>query len=602
MKEQNNRTHLKFFGIGRIVPFLKPQKNLLLLMVFFGLTGSATDIILPLFQRYALNHYIADGVFDTIVLFVILYLATILFASLSNYISCSLATIIEMRVNRSLRQTGFRHLQTLSFSYFNQNSVGYIHARLMSDTSRIGGLVSWTLVDCIWRISYLIGAIGMMFVLSARLALMVLSILPLFVLLYAFFQKKLIKVNREVREVNSRITGNFNEGITGAKTIKSLAIEDKMAQRFTDETENMRTKTVQASRLRGMFAGTMNLASSIALAIVLWQGGYIAAEEMGTFSAFMSYAQGMMEPLRWLVDIVSDLITTQVNIERFTNLLAVKSDVIDTSEVIEKYGDSFDPKRENWEELKGDIEFKDVTFQYPDGDETVLENFSLKVPFGTHLAIVGETGAGKSTLINLVCRFYEPTKGQVLIDGRDARERSQLWLHSAIGYVLQTPHLFSGTVRENLLMGKADATEEEIWAAIRAVSAEDVIAHLEHGLDTDVGEGGDLLSTGEKQLISFARAVLADPRILILDEATASVDTMTEARIQAAMEGVTAGRTSLMIAHRLSTVRNADVILVVRGGRIVEQGTHDELIARKGYYFELYTRQYEDETTAQLLG
>ena len=602
MKEQNNKTHLKFFGIGRIVPFLKPQKNLLLLMVFFGLTGSATDIILPLFQRYALNHYIAEGVFDTIVIFVILYLITILFAALSNYISCSLATIIEMRVNRSLRQTGFRHLQTLSFSYFNQNSVGYIHARLMSDTSRIGGLVSWTLVDCIWRISYLIGAIAMMFVLNARLALMVLSILPLFVLLYAFFQKKLIKVNREVREVNSRITGNFNEGITGAKTIKSLAIEDKMAQRFTDETENMRTKTVQASRLRGMFAGTMNLASSIALAIVLWQGGYIAAEEMGTFSAFMSYAQGMMEPLRWLVDIVSDLITTQVNIERFTNLLAVKSDVIDTPEVIEKYGDSFDPKRENWEELKGDIEFKDVTFQYPDGDETVLENFSLKVPFGTHLAIVGETGAGKSTLINLVCRFYEPTKGQVLIDGRDARGRSQLWLHSAIGYVLQTPHLFSGTVRENLLMGKADATEEEIWAAIRAVSAEDVIAHLEHGLDTDVGEGGDLLSTGEKQLISFARAVLADPRILILDEATASVDTMTEARIQAAMEGVTAGRTSLMIAHRLSTVRNADVILVVRGGRIVEQGTHDELIAKKGYYFELYTRQYEDETTAQLLG
>ena len=600
MKEQKT-VHLKFFGIGRILPFLKKVRHLIFIMIFFGITGSATDIILPLFQRYALNHYIAEGVFDTIVIFVILYLATILFASLSNYISCALATIIEMRVNRQLRQTGFRHLQTLSFSYFNQNSVGYIHARLMSDTSRIGGLVSWTLVDCIWRISYLVGAIVMMFVLNTRLALMVLSVLPLFVVLYSIFQKKLIAVNREVREVNSRITGNFNEGITGAKTIKSLAIEDKMEQRFTEETENMRARTVQASRLRGLFAGTMNLASSIALAIILWQGGYIAAEEMGTFSAFMSYAQGMMEPLRWLVDIISDLITTQVNIERFTNLLAVKSDVIDTPEVIETYGDSFDPRRENWEELKGDIEFRDVTFQYPDGDETVLEHFSLKIPFGTHLAIVGETGAGKSTLINLVCRFYEPTEGQVLIDGRDARERSQLWLHSAIGYVLQTPHLFSGTVRENLLMGKSDATEEELWNAIRAVSAEDVIAHLEKGLDTDVGEGGDLLSTGEKQLISFARAVLADPRILILDEATASVDTMTEAKIQAAMEGVTAGRTSLMIAHRLSTVRNADVILVVRNGRIVEQGTHTQLLEKRGYYYELYTRQYEDEATAQIL-
>ena len=601
MKEQKT-THLKFFGIGKILPFLKKVRYLILIMVFFGLTGSATDIILPQFQRYALDHYIAEGVFDTIGIFVCLYILTLLAAAGSNYISCSLATIIEMRVNRELRQTGFRHLQTLSFSYFNQNSVGYIHARLMSDTSRIGGLVSWTLVDCTWRISYLVGAIVMMLVMNTRLALMILSILPLFVVFYAIFQKKLIRVNREVREVNSRITGNFNEGITGAKTIKSLAIEDKMEQRFTEETENMRKKTVQASRLRGLFAGTMNLASSIALAIVLWKGGYIAAEEMGVFSVFMSYAQGMMEPLRWLVDIVSDLITTQVNIERFTNLLAVKSDVIDSPEVIEKYGDSFNPKKENWEELKGDIEFKNVTFQYPDGEEKVLENFSLKVPFGTHLAIVGETGAGKSTLVNLVCRFYEPTAGQVLIDGRDARERSQLWLHSAIGYVLQTPHLFSGTVRENLLMGRPDATEEEIWAAIRAVSAEDVIAHLEKGLDTDVGEGGDLLSTGEKQLISFARAVLADPKILILDEATASIDTMTEAKIQAAMESVTAGRTSLMIAHRLSTVRNADVILVVRGGKIVEQGKHEELLKKQGYYFELYTRQYEDETTAQLLG
>ena len=506
-----------------------------------------------------------------------------------------------MRVNRELRQTGFTHLQTLSFSYFNQNSVGYIHARLMSDTSRIGSLVSWTMVDCVWRISYLVGAIVTMLWMNTRLALMVLCILPLLLLLFSLFQKNLIHVNREVREINSRITSNFNEGITGAKTIKSLAIEAKMEQKFMEETCNMRRKTVQASRLRGLFAGTMNLASSVALAIVLWKGGYIAVTEMGTFSVFMSYAQGMMEPLRWLVDIISDLITTQVNIERFTNLLAVRSDVIDTPEVIEKYGDSFDPKKENWEELKGDITFENVTFQYPDGEETVLENFSLEVPFGTHLAIVGETGAGKSTLVNLVCRFYEPTQGRVLIDGRDARERSQLWLHSAIGYVLQTPHLFSGTVRENLLMGNPDATEAQIWEAIRAVSAEDVIAHLENGLDTDVGEGGDLLSTGEKQLISFARAILADPRILILDEATASVDTMTEAKIQAALEQVTADRTCLMIAHRLSTVRNADMILVVKNGRIVEQGNHTQLLKQKGYYYELYTRQYEDETTAKIL-
>ena len=600
MAEQKSK-HLKFFGIGRILPYLSKVKKLIAAMVVFGLTGSLTDIILPLFQRYALDHFVGQGVFDTVAVFTVLYLLTILAAAVSNYIACALAIIVEMRTNRELRQRGFDHLQTLSFSYFNQNSVGYIHARLMSDTSRIGSLVSWTLVDCVWRISYLIGAIVVMIALNPKLAAMVLSILPLLTVLFSIFQKRLIHVNREVREINARITGNFNEGITGAKTIKSLAIEDKMEARFRDETQSMRSKSVQASRLRGLFSGTMNLASSIALAIVLWKGGYIAAEELGTFSVFMSYAQGMMEPLRWLVDIISDLITTQVNIERFTGLLAVKSDVTDTPEVVERYGDILDPKRKNWEELKGDIEFRDVSFQYPDGDETVLDHFSLKIPLGSQLAIVGETGAGKSTLVNLVCRFYEPTQGQVLIDGRDARERSQLWLHSSIGYVLQTPHLFSGTVRENLLMGNPAATEEEIWNAIRAVSAEDVIAHLEKGLDTDVGEGGDLLSTGEKQLISFARAILADPRILILDEATASVDTLTEAKIQAALASVTEGRTCLMIAHRLSTVRGADMILVVKNGRIVEQGTHTELLKLQGYYYELYTRQYEDETAARIL-
>ena len=593
--------HLKFFGIGKILPFLTKVRGQIFVMVCLAFVSSLIDILIPQFQRYALDNYIATGVMSTIIPFVIAYITVILTAAVVNYISCAQATIVEMKVNRELRQNGFRHLQTLSFSYFNQNSVGYIHARLMSDTGRIGGLVSWTLIDCTWRVSYLVGVVFMMIRMNAELAMMILATVPLLVVLFSVFQKKLIHVNREVREVNSRITSNFNEGIMGAKTIKSLAIEDKMEQRFTDETNTMRDKSIRASRLRGLFSGTMNFASSVALAIVLWKGGYIALEEMGTFSVFMSYAQGMMEPLRWLVDIVSDLITTQVNIERFTNLLAVKSDVVDTPEVVEKYGDCFEPKKENWESIKGDIEFRDVTFQYPDGDETVLENFSLSIPFGTHLAIVGETGAGKSTLVNLVCRFYEPTKGQLLIDGRDARERSQLWLHSAIGYVLQTPHLFSGTVRENLLMGNPNATEDEIWNAIRTVSADEVIAHLENGLDTDVGEGGDLLSTGEKQLISFARAILADPRILILDEATASVDTMTEAKIQAAMESVTAGRTCLMIAHRLSTVRNADLILVVKNGKIVEQGTHAELLKKHGYYHELYTRQYEDEATAKIL-
>ncbi|MBR2047308.1 MAG: ABC transporter ATP-binding protein [Oscillospiraceae bacterium] len=602
MSQKKRTKHLQFFGIGLILPYLKNVSRLILIMLFFGLLGTVGDIVLPLFQRYALDHFVAEGTMEGVGLFIGAYLLTLVFAAGSNFTSGYVATVVEMRVNRDLRQIGFRHLQTLSFSYFNQNSVGYIHSRLISDTSRIGVLLSWIMVDFIWRGAYLVGAVVMMLVLNWRLAVLVLMVMPVFVLLFSLFQNRLESVNRDIREINAQITSDFNEGIMGAKTIKSLSIEEKMESRFLSHTAKMRKTTVRAARLRGLFSGTMSMATGVTLAILLWKGGYIAATEIGTFSVFMSYAQGMMEPLRGLVDLVSELITTQVNIERFTNLLAVQSDVVDTPEVVERYGDTFEPKQENWEELSGDIEFRDVTFRYPDGEETVLEHFSLKIPFGTHLAIVGETGAGKSTLVNLVCRFYEPTRGQILIDGRDVRERSQLWLHSAIGYVLQTPHLFSGTVRENLLMGNPNASDEQLMEAIRMVSAEDVIAHLEKGLDTDVGEGGDLLSTGEKQLISFARAILADPRILILDEATASIDTMTEARIQSAMERMISGRTCLMIAHRLSTVRNADLILAVRDGKIVEQGTHAQLLERRGYYYELYTRQNEEETTARILG
>ncbi len=603
MKQTSKETRsLPFFGVGKLLPYLRPYRAVLCAMIVCGLCGSAVDVALPLFQRYALNHFVKEGTLDTLPLYIVLYTAAVLLAGATNYVACSRAMQVEVSVNRDLRNAAFNHLQTLSFSYFNQNSVGYIHARLMSDTSRIGSLVSWSLMDSVWHLSYLVGAVAVMLAVNARLALLVMTILPLIVLLFSVFQKQLIHVNREVREINSKITGNFNEGITGAKTIKSLVVEDTIRRDFVADTARMRRKSVHASRLRGLFAATMNLASSLALAIVLWRGGYIAAEEVGTFSMFMSYAQGMMEPVRWIIDAISDLITTQVNIERLMRLLETKSDVQDTPEVVERYGDSFSPNKENWEPMRGDVEFRDVSFRYPDGEDYVLEHFNLKIPFGTNIAIVGETGAGKSTLVNLVCRFFEPTEGQVLIDGRDARERSQLWLHSAIGYVLQTPHLFSGTVRENLLYGNPGATEEQIDRALRLVSAKEVVDRLENGLDSDVGEGGDLLSTGEKQLISFARAILAEPRILVLDEATASVDTITEQKIQSAIDTIISGRTSIVIAHRLSTIKNADLILVVKDGRIVEQGTHAELLHRRGYYHALYTRQYEDEATSSLLG
>ena len=595
------RSGLPFFGIGKIIPYLARYKKRVYAMLFCGLLGSVVDIAQPILQRYSINHFIGGGTLDTLPWFIAIYFGTILLSAAANYISCTDATCLEVWIDRDLRNDAFAHLQTLSFSYFNQNSVGYIHARVISDSSRIGTLFSWSLIDGVWQMTYLVGAIVVMLVINAKLALMVLTIMPIIVLLFSVFQSRLVRVNREVREINSKITGNFNEGITGAKTIKTLVIEDKIHDGFVADTAAMRKKTVRAAHLRGLFASTMGFASSLALAIVLWRGGYIAASEVGTFSMFMSYAQGMMEPVRWIIDSISDLITTQVNIERLSKLLETKSDVVDSPEVIKKYGDCFDPKRENWEPIKGDIEFDDVSFKYPDGDEYILEHFSLNISFGTNIAIVGETGAGKSTLVNLICRFYEPTSGRVLIDGRDARERSQLWLHSAIGYVLQTPHLFSGTVRENLLYGNPNATDEDIRRALELVSAQGVVDKLENGLETDVGEGGDMLSTGEKQLLSFARAILADPRILVLDEATASVDTITEQKIQFAIDTIIHGRTSIVIAHRLSTVRNADLILVVDDGKIIEQGTHEQLMSRRGSYYRLYTRQYEDEATSRLL-
>lgn len=323
---------------------------------------------------------------------------------------------------------------------------------------------------------------------------------------------------------------------------------------------------------------------------------------IATLSAITTYAVSIFEPIQMTAANIAEFISLQASIERVMGLMDEVPQVKDTAEVEEKYGDVFHPKMENWEPLQGEIEFRDVTFRYPDGGENVLEHFSLRIPAGTTVAIVGETGAGKSTLVNLACRFFEPTEGQILIDGKDYRERSQLWLHSNIGYVLQNPLLFSGTVRENIRYGRLDATDEEVEAAAKAVSADTVVAKLEKGWDSDVGEGGDRLSTGEKQLISFARAVLANPRIFVLDEATSSIDTQTEQLIQAAIDHLLRDRTSFLIAHRLSTIRKADLILVVKDGKIVEQGRHMELLQKGGYYHDLYSRQFNEENASRILG
>ena len=527
----------------RLTPFVRPfRRDFVGMLVFNGLCA-LVDVAIPLFQRYAIRNFIQADSLRGIVPFSLVYLLVIVLQALSVVAFARNSMTIEMNMGRDMRRSLFHHLQTLSFSFYNVTPVGYLLTRILR-----------------W--------------------------------------------NRKVRKLNSRLTGSFNEGITGAKTTKTLGTEEQTVAAFRDLTRQMHDAGIGAARLNAVYIPLVLFASTMAVAIVLLRGGYMVSDhllELATLSTFTTYAVGIFEPIQMTAANIAEFISLQASIERVMDLMDKAPQIQDAPEVIEKYGDAFHPKRENWEPIRGEIEFRDVTFRYPDGGGNVLEHFSLHIPQGSTVAIVGETGAGKSTLVNLACRFFEPTEGQILIDGVDYRQRSQLWLHSSIGYVLQDPHLFSGTVRENIRYGKLDATDAQVEAAARAVSADTVVAKLEKGWDSDVGEGGGRLSTGEKQLISFARAVLADPRIFVLDEATASIDTQTEQLIQQAIDHLLQDRTSFLIAHRLSTIRKADMILVVRDGRIVEQGTHQELLRRHGYYHDLYSKQFAEESAARIL-
>lgn len=586
------------YAFRKISPFILTYKRMFAVMIICAVLVGVFNTILPLFQQYAFDNFIKFGTLDGLAGFIALYLCLLVATMAIDYVASYNCCKLEMFILRDMRRAAFNHLQTLSVSYFNVNSVGKIHARVMSDTSSISAILSWDVYQGSWNITYVLTAVTVMLVLNPLLALCVIVIIPFVALVSCYFQRKLTRLNRRVREINSEITGGFNEGITGVETSKTLAIEPLLDKKFFTDTGRMHKAATRLGHHRALFYTIIGFASSVALALVLWYGGVLTMDEviqLGTLTVFMTYAQGIMSPVQWAVDAIADMITVKVNAERLSALLESESDVTDTPAVKEKYGDAFVQKRENWEDIEGDVEFDDVTFKYPDGEEYVLEHFNLKVPKGSNVAIVGETGAGKSTLVNLVCRFYEPTEGRVLIDGRDVRERSQSWLHSHIGYVLQTPHLFSGTVRENLLYGKEDATQEEIERAVKSVNADKIIARLPSGYDSQVGEGGNSLSTGEKQLLSFARAILSDPAIFVLDEATSSIDTLTEKLIQDAIEKLMRGRTSFVIAHRLSTIRSADVILVVKDGKIIERGRHEELLKKRGYYFDLYLKQFREE-------
>lgn len=476
-------------------------------------------------------------------------------------------------------------------------------ARVTSDIARLSEILSWSFIDLLWGIFMMIMLTIVMFAANWRLALVVVIIVPFVYVISAWFQKRILKNYRKTRAINSKITSGFSEGISGAKTTKTMALERLHYSEFTALTSEMRSQTLRAILLSSLYFPIVILISSLGNAGVIVFGGEMVVQgliQVGTLIMFTQYAGQFYEPLRNIANILASLQMAQASAERVLSMLNSEIELTDTDEVIEKYGTILEPKEDAYEDMEGHIEFKDVDFYY-NPEEPILENFNLKVEPKQRIALVGETGSGKSTIVNLICRFYEPRSGEILIDGRDYRERSIGWIHSHLGYVLQAPHLFDGTVKDNIRYGRLDATDEEIMEASRLVDAHDFIMQLENGYDTDVGEGGGRLSTGQKQLISFARALIAQPSIFVLDEATSSIDTETEAIIQHAVDTVLKEKTSFIIAHRLSTIVNADRILVIRYGKIIEDGTHSELLALKGYYYNLYTNQFNEDREAKLM-
>ncbi len=589
----------------KLLRIAKPfHKDLYLIMAAMAVTA-VCDVAFPLMTGYAIDNFIAKHTTDGLLGFIIGYLGIVLAQTGAIYSFLYFAGKVEVGTCYTIRKLGFKKLQELPFSYYDRMPVGYLLSRMTTDTQRLADTIGWTLLDLVWGVIFLILCTIQMFIMRWQLALVIILVLPPLAIISVYFQKHILAAYRSVRKTNSKITGAFNEGIMGAKTTKTLVREEENIREFGELTSTMKKSSVRAATLSALFLPIVVSLGSLATAYALYAGGkqvmaIPAAMTLGTLQVFINYSIQFFQPVRDIARIFAELQSSQAAAERVVSLLETEPDIKDTPEVEAIFGDSFHPKKENWPVLHGDIELRDVTFQYKDG-EKVLEHFNLKVKAGESIALVGETGSGKSTIVNLLCRFYEPSEGQVLIDGVDYRERSLLWLQSNLGYVLQQPHMFSGTIRDNICYGRPDATQEEIERAAKLVNAHAFISKLPKGYDTLVGEGGNLLSSGEKQLISFARAVLVDPALFILDEATSSVDTHSEDLIQQAISEILEGRTSFIVAHRLSTVRRCDRILVISDGKIIEEGTHHQLIVKKGYYYNLYTSQFQDEQGQAIL-
>ena len=501
------------------------------------------------------------------------------------------AGVLGERVHYDLRKMMFNHLQKLSLSYYNKTPVGWLMSRVNSDSERVAQLVTWGFLDIVWGTLNIITSTYFMITINWRLGLIVLAIIPVLIVVAAQFKKKIIVEYRQVRKINSKITGSYNENITGVRVTKAFSRESQNMAEFGELTDEMYRAGFRAAWLSALFLPVVMIISSFALGSVIWFGGLqaqIGGITIGGIQAFITYITFMIWPIQDLARVYAEMQRSIASAERIYSLLDTQPEIYDSTD--SSVADS----------LRGDIEFDKVCFYYDNDDEIVLNDLSFHVSLGETIALVGPTGGGKSTIVNLLCRFFEPRAGKILINNQDYTKLTLDSIQSRIGIVLQTPHLFSGSIEENIRYGSLDTTKEEIIQASKLAGAHEFISTLEKGYQEEVGEGGNLLSVGQKQLISLARAVLRKPDIFIMDEATSSVDTITESLIQQGMENLMADRTSFIIAHRLSTIRKADRILYIKDGAITEMGSHQELLKQKGYYYRLYTQQFRQDMAVEL--
>ncbi|MCZ6890095.1 MAG: ABC transporter ATP-binding protein [Gammaproteobacteria bacterium] len=598
-------SHMRMHLWKRLFSFAQVYKTELWVLGACAFVTAIMEVMYPLITKWVVDDVAANGMDADLVLWATLYvLVTLIIAASIGGFVC-VAGKIRCFASHDIRSAAFENLQKLSFAFYDYRPVGWLMARMTSDCERLSNILAWGFLDLIWGSTMMLGIALAMLVMNWKLALLVLAILPFLYWVSLKFRRKILKSAREVRRTNSRITGAYNEAIMGVLTSKAFVREDANLSEFRGLTGMMFRASVTNLTLAAIYLPVVITLASLAMGLTLAVGGmdlFYGLIPVGTLVAFMAYARHFFDPVETMGHWFAEMQMAQASAERILSLIDADPEIKDSETVIRAMDmQAGAPTRDNVAAdggaVKiGSIKLVNVGFAY-DPAQPVLTGINLEVHAGESIAIVGPTGGGKSTLVNLICRFYEPTSGQVLIDGVDYRNRSLHWLQSNLGMVLQNAHVFSGPILENIRYGRLDASDDEVIEAAKLAGVHGFIEEMEDGYQTDVGEGGSRLSAGQKQLVSFARAILADPQILVMDEATSSVDTETEQRIQTGLAHVLQGRISFIIAHRLSTIRNADRIIVVTDGRISETGDHASLIAMHGHYAALYRQQSLQETT-----